>query len=201
MLPTDRLTTLLREFSARFPTVPVRLLARAFGGVGHAVRNRYASIGVGSEAHIDMTGFHRPQIAGVLLIPVASPNHPLANASEATPLQARDFVQLVLSEQPAVAASYDFGVVSRNTWHIGDLSARHKLLLAGLGWSGMPEPIVRADIEAGRLVRLNLPDWRGGEYTMQAIYLTDTPPGPAGQWLIRRLATLSDAVEAAAQKI
>jgi hypothetical protein len=30
----------------------------------------------------------------------------------------------------------------------------------------MPEPIVRADIEAGRLVRLNLREWRGGEYTM-----------------------------------
>jgi hypothetical protein len=27
--------------------------------------------------------------------------------------------------------------------------------------------------------RLNLPDWRGAKYPMQAIYLTDTPPGPA----------------------
>jgi DNA-binding transcriptional LysR family regulator len=57
----------------------------------------------------------------------------------------------------------------------------------------MPEPIVRADIKSGRLVRLNLPDWRGGEYTMQAIHKTDTPPGPAGRWLIDRLVTLSDA--------
>ena len=65
----------------------------------------------------------------------------------------------------------------------------------------MPEPIVRADIESGRLVRLNLPDWRGGEYAMQAIYLTDTPPGPAGLWLIGRLATLSDGVEAPTQEI
>ncbi len=60
----------------------------------------------------------------------------------------------------------------------------------------MPEPVVRADIEAGRLVRLNLPDWRGGEYTLQAIHRTDTPPGPAGRWLIERLVTLSDEAEA-----
>jgi hypothetical protein len=65
----------------------------------------------------------------------------------------------------------------------------------------MPEPIVRADIESGRLVRLNLPDWRGGEYTLQAIYKTDTPPGPAGRWLIERLVTLSDAIEAPIQGI
>jgi DNA-binding transcriptional LysR family regulator len=192
MLPGDRLTTLLREFHTQFPTVPVRLFVETLGGVERTVRSGQAVIGVGSQLHIDMTGFRRIEIKGVQVIPVAAPNHPLAKASEAAPLQARDFVQLVLSEQPA-AESRDFGVVSLNTWRIGDQAARHKLLLAGLGWGGMPEPIVRADIKSGRLVRLNLPDWRGGEYTMQAIHKTDTPPGPAGRWLIDRLVTLSDA--------
>ena len=144
---------------------------------------------------MDMTGFRRVDIESVQIIPVAAPSHPLAKVSEAAPLQASDFVQLVLSEQPA-AESRDFGVVSLNTWRIGDQAARHKLLLAGMGWGGMPEPIVRADIETGRLVRLNLPDWRGGEHTMQAIHKTDTPPGPAGRWLIERLVTLSDGVGA-----
>ena len=195
MLPGDRLTTLFREFHAQFPTVPVRLLVQTLGGVERAVRNGHAGIGVGSQLHMDMTGFRRIDIESVRMIPVAAPSHPLAQAGEAAPLQASDFVQLVLSEEPA-AESRDFGVVSLNTWRIGDLAARHKLLLAGLGWSGMPEPIVRADIEAGRLVRLNLPDWRGGEYTMQAIHKIDTPPGPAGRWLIERLVKLSDAAGA-----
>src|ERR1700688_3201427 len=55
----------------------------------------------------------------------------------------------------------DIGVVSLKTWRISDQVARHKLLIAGLGWCGMPEPIVHADIESGRLVRSNLRDWRG----------------------------------------
>ena len=200
MLPSDRLTTLLREFHGQFPTVPVRLLVETLGGVERMVRNGHARIGVGSFLHMDMTGFRRIDIEGVRIIPVAAPSHPLAQASEAAPRQATDFVQLVLSEQPA-AESRDFGVVSLNTWRIGDQTARHKLLLAGLGWCGMPEPMVRADIETGRLVRLNLPDWRGGEYTMQAIHKTDTPPGPAGRWLIERLVTLSDGAEAPSQEI
>jgi DNA-binding transcriptional LysR family regulator len=191
MLPGDRLTTLLRDFNARFPTVPVRLLVQTLGGVERAVRDGHARIGVGSPLHMDMTGFGRIAIEGVRIIRVAAPGHPLAKASEAPP-QARDFIQLVLSEQPA-AESRDFGVVGLNTWRIGDQAARHKLLLAGLGWGGMPEPMVRADIASGRLVRLNLPDWRGGDYAMQAVYKTDTPPGPAGRWLIERLVTLSDA--------
>jgi DNA-binding transcriptional LysR family regulator len=200
MLPGDRLTTLLGEFHAQFPTVPVRLLVQPLGGVERAVRSGVASIGVGSQLHMDMTGFRRVDIEGVRVIPVAASGHPLARASATAPLQARDFVQIVLSEQPA-GASRDFGVVSLNTWRIGDQAARHKLLLAGLGWGGMPEPIVRADIETGRLVRLNLPDWRGGEYTMQAVHKIDTPPGPAGRWLIERLVTLSDGAEAPFKEI
>jgi DNA-binding transcriptional LysR family regulator len=195
MLPGNRLTTLLSEFHAQFPTVPVRLLVETLGGVERVIRNGHARIGVGSLLHMDMTGFRRIAIESVRIIPVAAPSHPLAQANVAAPSQARDFVQLVLSEQPA-GESQDFAVVSLNTWRIGDLAAKHKLLLAGLGWGGMPEPTVRADIEAGRLVRLDLRDWRGGEYTMQAVHKTDTPPGPAGRWLIDRLVTLSDGAEA-----
>jgi DNA-binding transcriptional LysR family regulator len=200
MLPSERLTMLLREFHAQFPTVPVRLLVQTLGGVERVVRNGHASIGVGSLLHMDMTGLRRIDIESVQIIPVAAPSHPLAKASEAAPPQARDFVQLVLSEQPA-ADGRDFGVVSLNTWRIGDLAARHKLLLAGLGWCGMPEPNVRADIKSGRLVRLNLPDWRGGEHVMQAIHMIDNPPGPAGRWLIERLVMLSDGVEAPIRKV
>jgi len=196
LLPTDRLTQLLRDFNARFPTVPVRLMVETLGGVERALRDGHALIGVGSPLHMGMTGFRRTDIEAVRLIPVASPGHPLAKASDAATREASDYIQLILSERPA-ADGRDFGVVSLNSWRIGDLAAKHALLLAGLGWGGMPEPTVRADIEAGRLVRLNLRNWRGGEYNLQAVHKIETPPGPAGRWLVERLATLPDALPSA----
>jgi DNA-binding transcriptional LysR family regulator len=200
MFPNDRLTRLLVEFHARFPTVPIRLLVETLGGVERVVRSGAAGIGVGCVLHMDMTGLQRVDIEGVQVIPVAAPSHPLARTNGASPpLQSRNFLQLVLSEQPA-GASQDYGVLSLNTWRISDQAARHKLLLAGIGWCGMPEPIVRADVETGRLVRLNLREWRGGEYVMQAIHKVDNPPGPAGRWLIERLVMLSDSVEEPIQK-
>jgi DNA-binding transcriptional LysR family regulator len=194
LLPTGRLTRLLRDFNDKFPTVPIRLLVETLGGVERALRDDHARIGVGSQLHMTMTGFRRVDIEAVRLIPVAAPDHPLARVTKAAPREASDFIQLILSERPA-ADSRDFGVVSLNSWRIGDLAAKHALLLAGLGWGGMPEPVVRADIVAGRLVRLNLRNWRGGEYNLQAVHKVDTPPGPAGRWLIDRLVTLSDELE------
>jgi DNA-binding transcriptional LysR family regulator len=191
LLPLARLTRLLSEFNTRFPTVPVRLLIETLGGVERAVRSGHARIGVGSQLHMTMTGFRRVDIEPVRMIPVAAPNHPLARTTAGAPREASDFIQLILSERPA-ADGQDFGVVSLNSWRIGDLAAKHALLLAGLGWGGMPEATVRADIEAGQLSKLSLPNWRGGEHTLQAVHKVDTPPGPAGRWLIERLVTLTD---------
>ena len=128
-------------------------------------------------------------MTGVPIIPVAAPRHPLAAAAKTPSLRAKDFVQLVLSERPE-GEKRDFGVVSLNNWRISDIAAKHRLLLDGLGWGGMPEAMVRKDIKAGKLVHLDLRDWRGGIYPMQVVHLADTPPGPAGRWLIDALLAL-----------
>jgi DNA-binding transcriptional LysR family regulator len=99
---------------------------------------------------------------------------------------ARDHLQIVLTETVEVEMR-SYGVVAGSIWRVGDLPTKRAPLLAGVGWGGMPDPMVRMDIEAGRLSPLDLPDFRGGEYLLQIAYKTDTPPGPAGQWLIEQL--------------
>jgi DNA-binding transcriptional LysR family regulator len=80
----------------------------------------------------------------------------------------------------------DVGVLGAETWRLADLGAKHALLLAGSGWGLMPEPVVRDDLASARLVRLDLPEARGGFYPLQAIYRRDDPPGPAATWMIQR---------------
>jgi DNA-binding transcriptional LysR family regulator len=194
MYPSDQLVAVLNDFHIKFPTVPLRLLVQTLGGVERVIRNGDAGIGIGGLLHIDGTGLRRIEIGGVTLIPVAASSHPLALAGDNSALRALDHVQLVLSDRPA-GEGRDHGVVSLATWRVGDLTLKHKLLLSGFGWGGMPEPMVRADIEVGRLVRLDLRDWRGGEYPMQVVHKIETPPGPAGRWLIERLVELSSGAE------
>ncbi|MGX5721684.1 LysR family transcriptional regulator [Shinella zoogloeoides] len=194
MYPSDQLLAVLHDFHAAFPTVPLRLSVQAPDGVERVVRNGDPWIGVGGVLHIDMTGLKRVQIGAVQIIPVAAPDHPLALADNKSPSSASEHVQLVLSDQPTPGPR-DVGVVSLTNWRVGDMTLKHKLLVAGLGWGGMPEPAVRADLQAGRLVRLDLHDWRGGAYEMQVAYKTETPPGPAGRWLIERLVLSSPAYD------
>ncbi len=192
LLPTARLVEALIAFQTAFPTVTLRLHVEALGGVTQLVRDGIATIGISGPLPVNLPEIDQMQIGHVELIPVAGPMHPLALNPDNAPGDARGHVQLVLSDRSSLTEGQDFGVVGIRSWRIADLSAKHSLLLAGLGWGNMPEPLVRDDIAAGRLKRLDIPEWRNGLYVFQAIHRTDTPPGPAAAWLIKRFAEQSD---------
>ena len=77
-------------------------------------------------------------------------------------------------------------MIATQSWRLADLGSKHILLREGIGWGYMPEPMVREDLEKGWLVQLDMPDCKSGSLRLHAIYRTDTPPGPAGSWLISR---------------
>lgn len=183
MLPTARLVDAMRAFETTFPTVTLRLYVEALGAVTHLVHSGIADIGI-AGVDASLPGIERIKVGGVELIPVAAPSHPLA-AGRAASGAARDFVQLVLTDRSTLTEGRDFSVVGVRTWRLADLGSKHALLLAGIGWGNMPEPMVQDDLAAGRLKRLDFPEWLGGFYPLHAIHRTDTPPGPAAAWLIR----------------
>jgi DNA-binding transcriptional LysR family regulator len=187
LLPTPRVVDALQAFQAEFPTVTLRLHMEALGAVTQLVLNRTATIGVSGPLDMVTQGIERVAVGDVEMIPVAAPSHPLVASASGQPGAARDHVQLVLTDRSTLTEGQDFSVVGVRTWRLADIGAKHALLLAGIGWGNMPEPMVQEDLERGRLVHLNLPEFPGGSYRFSAIYRTDSPPGPAASWLIQRL--------------
>ena len=186
MLPTWRLVDAAQVFQAAFPTVSLRLHIESLGAVSQLVLDGSATIGVsgpvqGPEHDLVWVG-----VGEVELTPVAAPTHPLARQVKVESGEARGHIQLVLSDRSPLTRGQDFGVLSLNTWRIADLSAKHALLLAGVGWGSMPRAMIEADLQQGRLLALSLPDWPGHRYPFHLIHRVDTPPGPAARWLIER---------------
>jgi DNA-binding transcriptional LysR family regulator len=188
MLPTSRVVDAMQAFEKEFPTVGLRLHVEALGAVTQLVLSGVASIGISGPEHKGLAGLEQVHVGEVKLIPVAAPIHPLATSAYNSPGAARNHVQLVLADRSPLTEGKDFGVIGVRSWRLADLGSKHALLVAGIGWGSMPEPMVRADLEAGRLKQLDLPEWGSGIYAMQAIYRTEAPPGPAAAWLIERFA-------------
>lgn len=193
MFPAARLGDVLKAFQREFPTVALRLHVEALGAVAALVLDGRARIGISGPLATIIEGadqMERIHAGSVELIPVAAPDHPLAKLHPIPPGATRDHIQLVLTDRSPLTEGRDFSVLSPRTWRLADLSAKHALLREGIGWGSMPLPMIEPDLVNGTLIRLALPDHGGLDYMFDILYRTDAPPGPAGSWLLRRIADL-----------
>ena len=187
MLPPERVSDAIRAFHQKFPTVALHLRTEALGAVMQLVLDRIATVAVCGPPDVAVDGLERIDLGSVQLVPVAAPGHPLAMSASNAPGDGRSHVQLVLTDRSPRTEGPDLGVFGTHTWRVADLGTKHALLLDGIGWGHMPIPLVSQDLKKGRLVRLKLPDVKGGAYRFFGIYRTDTPLGPAAAFLLSRL--------------
>jgi len=190
MLPAKRLVRVLDDFRRKFPTVTLRLQVETLGAVTHAVMEGAAVFGISGPLELASDLVTRGPAGSVKLVAVAAPSHPLAlMEGPITAAQARDHIQLVLTDRSPLTQGRDFGVLSVRSWRLADLGAKHALLLAGMGWGNMPKPMVNDDLKRGRLVELKIETPGEPAYPLHTVYRNDRPPGPAASWLMERLAS------------
>lgn len=188
MLPPALLAGLLSDFQSAFPTVDLRLHVEALGAVPALVLEGRADVGVGGPVAAQQPGLERRMLGAVPLVPVAAPDHPLAQMTVIPPGEARHHLQLVLTDRSPLTRGRDFSVLSPRSWRLADLGAKHALLLQGIGWGNMPLHAVADDLAAGRLVQLPVPDAPGLDYGFALLWRGDCPPGPARLWMEEALA-------------
>ena len=188
MFPMPTLLDALRDFQTGFPSVQTRIYVESLGAAVQAVIDRTADLGLIFKLG-DYSELTYHPVVEIELTPVAAPDHPLARlAGPIDREMVRDQVQLVLTDRTSLTEGREHGVVAVRTWRLADLGAKHAMLLAGLGWGGMPRHMVADDLKAGRLVELDMADksdWP--RLQMEVVARRDKALGPAGRWMAERL--------------
>jgi DNA-binding transcriptional LysR family regulator len=192
MFPMGCFVEVMRRFQTRFPTVQTRLYVETLGASTAMLLNGNVDIGVVLDFGSDREELLRTPILQIEMLPVCAPDHPLATFQPPLePEQVREHIQLVLTDRSDLTRGRDHGVLAVTTWRLADLGAKHAMLVAGLGWGGMPRHMVEADIAAGRLVALDIRRWDRDEGTPRlwamAAHRAHAAPGPAGRWMLEQL--------------
>ncbi len=192
--PTSALVAFAQEFRAAHPTVELSLVTDVLSAVTAHVRDKQSSWGIAVEDAF-IGDLERRTIAHVRLVPVAAPEHALARHTG--PIDRAGLagsVQIVLGEHRGEAerGADRHGVLSPRCWRVVDLATKHALIVGGLGWGQLPEHLVRADLQAGRLVALSLDAWGGTplERALLLVWRSGTPLGPVARWAQSRLSDL-----------
>jgi DNA-binding transcriptional LysR family regulator len=188
MFPMPRIVDALRVFRERYPTVPTRMYVASMGSTANLVLDGTCAIGIALTFAVQGTELKTQPIQTVSMVAVAAPCHPLSALKRPISTdELQQHVQLVLTDHSGRTDKRDNGVLSRRNWRLGDLGAKHAMLLGGLGWGGMPLHMVEADIAAGRLCKIEPEEWgastRSVELSMCLIHRSDYLLGPAARWL------------------
>lgn len=189
--PPEIFTPVLRDFASAFPDVGLTLHQESVGQARDRVLQGDAALGIISDVQSRRQEFRSFKLGkSVKLIPVVVRGHPLAAfAKELHHDALSGFVQIV----SILHLDSEYGAFSPRLWHCNSLPIHRAALLAGVGWSAMPEHLALPDIEAGLIERINIAGWedpmRSG-FELTLIHLFDATLGPAAKWLIEEFSTL-----------
>jgi DNA-binding transcriptional LysR family regulator len=186
LFPMPCLCAALKDWHAAMPSVQLRLSAGALGAPLAALLEGRCAMAIMVGEDFPDSRVEREALATIEFVAVISPTHPLAQAVRQSvktrAANLADYLQIVQTDPSPLSANRDFGVLSPQTWRVGEQDTKLALIRAGLGWGRMPLWAVETDLAEGRLLRLPVQAFgpHGGN-AVQA-YLAqrlDAAPGPA----------------------
>lgn len=148
----------LRRVGDRHPTVRFELHTERLAGAAEALRQERAELAVATLLGAGTSAFEMVPHASVRVVPVVRRDHPLAaGRGPALPALLRAHPQVVLRDSAQDAAAPSLNVLSGGLrWSVSDVAAKKEVILAGMGWGGLPAHVVAEELAAGTLVPLQV---------------------------------------------
>jgi DNA-binding transcriptional LysR family regulator len=173
--PLAPLMEILRAAQERFPTVRIELATERLAGAADAIREGRADLAVATKLGIDAAKLEFARFRTVRILPVARADHPLARAGVPVPRALlRAHAQIVLRDSAQGADSPSLNVLEDGLrWSVTDVGAKKEVILAGMGWGGLPEHVVADALASRALVVLAVPEFEVGAMELFAMRRRD----------------------------
>lgn len=182
------LLDILDELGVRFPFVEVELLEPGINDVAALLKQGRAELGLMMEQEHYPQGFHFRGVGHCRLIPVCSPDHPLAACESVSFADLRRHRQLMTRSRSADDKSHLREQKSPKIWYSESPYVIQELLVAGMGWAVLPQTVIARKLARGELIHLNY-----GFQQIDVLHGVDVvwterrALGGAGQWLLDQL--------------
>jgi DNA-binding transcriptional LysR family regulator len=173
--PLAPIMQILRAAQKRYPTVRIELATERLAGSADALREGRADLAVATKLGIDAVKLELAHFRTVRILPVARADHPLAAAGKPVPgALLRAHAQIVLRDSAHEADSPSLNVLEGGLrWSVTDVAAKKEVILAGMGWGGLPEHVAADALASGELVALEVPEFEVGMMELFAMRRRD----------------------------
>lgn len=199
--PLGRVLDVLRAAGQQFPRVRLELSTEHMGGVVEALEEARVDIAVTSRAEVDPRVLEVAPFAHVAISAVAHKDHPVARAPAPVPSNLlRAYPQIVLSDSARKNLGPSINVLEAGLrWNVTDVAAKKEIILAGMGWGGLPRHRVESELRRGTLVELSVREFRADSIALFLVRRRDRAAGVVARALWAGLLEVAPADDTSSQ--
>jgi DNA-binding transcriptional LysR family regulator len=187
--PLGPILEIPRGVKERYAAVRIELSTERLAGAVDALREESADIAVATKLATAPAKLEAARYSNVRIVPVARRDHPLvACGVPIPPPLLRAHAQIVLRDSAHGPDSPSLNVLEGGLrWSVTDVAAKKEVILAGMGWGGLPEHVVADALASGQLVALQVPEFEADAMELFVLRRRDRPHGIVAQALWEEL--------------
>jgi DNA-binding transcriptional LysR family regulator len=177
----------------QFPATHIRLSRESMGGPIERLLRNDADIVIATMDSVPVDQVEALSFAQVTIVPVAHPDFEPAKSSHMKTIsEMQSYTQVVVADSSSgeFAQSRDL-LPGGLRWTVSDFAAKKEILLAKLGWGGIPTHMIENELENGALVALNVESYEKRQSHLFQMRKRDKDVGIVSQTIWEKLSTLS----------
>ncbi|MDG1471474.1 MAG: LysR family transcriptional regulator [Ascidiaceihabitans sp.] len=172
-----------------FPTTHIRLSRESMGGPIERLLRDDADIIIATMDGVPVEQVEALAFAQVTIMPVAHPDFEPAKSSHMkTVSEMQSYTQVVVADSSSGAFAQSRDLLPGGLrWTVSDFAAKKEILLAKLGWGGIPTHMIEDELARGELVALNVEGYQKRQSQLFQIRKRDKDVGIVAQSIWEQL--------------
>ena len=177
----------------QYPATHIRLSRESMGGPIERLLRNDADIIIATMDGVPVEQVEALSFAQVTIVPVAHPDFEPARSSHMKTIsEMQSYTQVVVADSSSgeFAQSRDL-LPGGLRWTVSDFIAKKEILLAKLGWGGIPTHMIEDELARGALVALNVEGYEKRQSQLFQMRKRDTDVGIVAQSIWEKLSRIA----------
>lgn len=184
--PVSLVLKFLRTFFAKHPSTKLHLRFEVLTGTIERLIDAEVDLAITPKPQVDYP-FDYKLLTKTKMVSVISPKL-LSDGKKITDLFLRGHNQIILADSARRLAKVSTGVVEgAKNLTVSDIYFKKELILQGLGWGGLPHDLIKAEMNAKKLLPIKTALVKEREIEIYLVRDVNKPMGPVMKELWKRL--------------
>lgn len=181
--PVKLLLSIIGSVANEYPTTHIRLTSESMGGPAEKLITENADIVIATMDGMPAEQVEAIPFGDVTIMPVAHPDfEPAQSTHLKTTSEMQSYTQIVMSGSSTGAFEQSRDLLPGGLrWTVSDFETKKEILLAKMGWGGIPTHMIREELKNGTLVPLNIEGYQSRRSHLFQIRNREKDVGIVGQ--------------------